>query len=77
MAGDAPASRPTRSGFVTALGDVVNSTARLASLAGAGELFVSADTAQRARMAGDELERRTVDVRGREQGLEVVVVRPA
>ena len=55
----------------------MNSTARLASLAGAGELFVSADTAQRARMAGDELERRTVDVRGREQGLEVVVVRPA
>ncbi len=61
----------------TALGDVVNSTARLASLAGAGELLVSADTAQRARVAGDDLERRTVDVRGREKGLEVVVVRPA
>ena len=55
----------------------MNSTARLASLAGAGELLVSADTAQRARVAGDDLERRTVDVRGREQGLEVVVVRPA
>ena len=60
----------------TALGDVVNSTARLASLAGAGELLVSADTARRARVAGDDLERRTVDVRGREKGLEVVVVRP-
>ena len=61
----------------TALGDVVNSTARLASLASAGELLVSADTARRARVAGDDLERRTVDVRGREKGLEVVVVRPA
>jgi adenylate cyclase len=61
----------------TALGDVVNSTARLASLAAAGELLVSVASAERARLVGDGLERRTVDVRGREAGLDVVVLRPA
>jgi adenylate cyclase len=60
----------------TALGDVVNSTARLASLAAAGELLVSATTADRARLATDAIERRHVEVRGRDEGLEVVVVRP-
>ena len=61
----------------TALGDVVNSTARLASLAAAGELLVSTDAASHARLTADGLERRAVDVRGREEGLEVLVIRPA
>ncbi len=61
----------------TALGDVVNSTARLASLAGAGELLVSTDAASHAQLAADGLERRAVDVRGREAGLEVLVIHPA
>ena len=39
----------------TALGDVVNSTARLASLAAAGELLVSTDAAARARLTADGL----------------------
>jgi adenylate cyclase len=60
----------------TALGDVVNSTARLASLAGAGELLVSTESARQAGLARDGLELRAVDVRGREAGLEVLVVRP-
>ena len=61
----------------TALGDVVNSTARLASLAAAGELLVSTDAASHARLTADGLERRAVEVRGREEGLEVLVIRPA
>jgi adenylate cyclase len=61
----------------TALGDVVNSTARLASIAAAGELLVSTQTVARAGTATDGLERREVEVRGREATLEVVVLRSA
>ncbi len=61
----------------TALGDSVNTTARLASMAAAGELLVSADAARAAELPDTGLEHRTVDVRGREAPLEVVVLRPA
>ena len=61
----------------TALGDVVNTTARLASAAAAGELLVSVDVATEAEAATTGLERRTLDVRGREATIEVLVVRPA
>ena len=61
----------------TALGDVVNSTARLASLAGAGELLVSTAARDQSGLDTSGLERRTVDVRGREAGLDVFVLRPA
>ena len=61
----------------TALGDVVNSTARLSSLAGAGELLISTDAAAAAGIVTDGLERRTVEVRGRETSMDVVVERPA
>ena len=59
----------------TALGDPVNTTARLASLAEAGELLVSVATSERAGLDATDLERRTVDVRGREAGLEVYAIR--
>ena len=62
----------------TALGDVVNTTARLASLAAAGELLVS--VAAEASSGVDPAthgERRTVEVRGREEALDVYVERPA
>jgi adenylate cyclase len=59
----------------TALGDVVNTTARLASAARAGEVIVSVVAAEAA--GGDGLERRTVDIRGRVEPIEVVVLRPA
>jgi adenylate cyclase len=59
----------------TALGDAVNTTARLASLAEAGELLVSVETSERAGLDAMDLERRTVDVRGREAGLDVYTVR--
>jgi adenylate cyclase len=61
----------------TALGDPVNTTARLASLAAAGELLVSLEASERAGLDSGDLERRTVEVRGREEGLDVYSLRPA
>ena len=61
----------------TALANVVNTTARLASAAAAGELLVSVEVATEAEAATTGLERRTLDVRGREATIEVLVVRPA
>jgi adenylate cyclase len=61
----------------TALGDPVNTTARLASLAAAGELLVSVAASERAGLDATALERRTVDVRGREASLAVYSLRPA
>jgi adenylate cyclase len=60
----------------TALGDVVNTTARLASAAAAGELFVSVAAAEAAGEIPPEAERRTLDVRGREASIDVFVLRP-
>jgi adenylate cyclase len=60
----------------TALGDSVNTTARLASLATAGELLVSVAAADAAGIATVGLVRRTVDVRGREAGLDVYSIMP-
>jgi adenylate cyclase len=60
----------------TALGDVVNTTARLASAAGAGELLVSVAAADAAGDVASDAERRTLEVRGREATIDVVVLRP-
>jgi adenylate cyclase len=60
----------------TALGDVVNTTARLASASAAGELFVSAAAAEAAGNVPPDAERRTLDVRGREATVDVIVLRP-
>jgi adenylate cyclase len=59
----------------TALGDVVNTTARLASMAAAGELLVSIDAARAAGLESPSLEHRTVSVRGRSDAVEVVALR--
>jgi adenylate cyclase len=61
----------------TALGDPVNTTARLASLAAAGELLVSVAASEQAGLDTRDLERRTVDLRGREAELDVYAVRLA
>jgi adenylate cyclase len=58
----------------TALGDAVNITARLASAAAAGEVIVSVATAAAAGMTTDQLERRTVAIRGRTEPIEVIVL---
>ena len=59
----------------TALGDSVNTTARLASLAGPGELLVSLAAAEHASLDPTGLDRRTVEVRGREATLDVYALR--
>jgi adenylate cyclase len=61
----------------TALGDVVNATARLASVAAGGELLVTIDAATAASTPTAGVEHRILDVRGREAALEVLVLRPA
>jgi adenylate cyclase len=57
----------------TALGDPVNTTARLASAAAAGELLISRDAASAAGIEPGSLEARTLDVRGRTEPVEVLV----
>jgi adenylate cyclase len=56
----------------TALGDVVNTTARLASEATAGELLVSAEAATAAGLELDPRRARTIAVRGRSEPITVV-----
>lgn len=60
----------------TALGDTVNAAARLGSIAEAGELLVSIQTAEAARTDFSELERRQLNLKGRSQPLDVLVFRP-
>jgi adenylate cyclase len=59
----------------TALGDVVNTTARLASAARAGEVLVSVAAAEAA--GSESRERRMVDIRGRANPVDVIVLRQA
>jgi adenylate cyclase len=58
---------------MTAMGDIVNVTARLASVAGPGEILITAATAAAADLAGD-LPRRSLQLKGRSQATDVVVV---
>ena len=60
----------------TALGDAVNTAARLASEAAAGELLVSIEAATAGGLEVADLQRRTVAVRGRSLPVEVVALRP-
>lgn len=59
---------------LTALGDGVNTTARLASLAGAGEILVTIDAAAAAGL-DPALERRQVELKGKQVATEVVSLR--
>jgi adenylate cyclase len=51
----------------TALGDTVNTAARLTALAGAGEVLISAEAAAAGGLETDGTERRTLELRGKEQ----------
>jgi adenylate cyclase len=59
----------------TAIGDAVNTTARLASTAGAGEILVTRAAAEAAGIPFEGAERRHLDVRGRVEPVDVVVLR--
>jgi adenylate cyclase len=59
---------------LTALGDTVNTTARLASVAAAGEVLVTT-TAATAAGLDPALERRSLDLKGKESATEVVSLR--
>jgi adenylate cyclase len=59
----------------TAVGDPVNTTARLAASAGAGEILVSSGAAQAAGLDTSALEMRTLELRGREESAQVWVAR--
>jgi class 3 adenylate cyclase len=59
---------------ITVLGDVVNTTARLVAAAGAGEIFVSAVAAEAIGL-DPSLERRQLELKGKELPTEVVVLR--
>jgi adenylate cyclase len=60
----------------TALGDPVNSTARLSSAAAAGELLISTTAAEAAGLDLGGAERRTLTLKGRAQPITVYVERP-
>ena len=59
----------------TALGDTVNTAARLTGLAAAGEILVSAEAAAAGGLDTTGLERRTLELRGREQSVDAWVAR--
>jgi adenylate cyclase len=61
----------------TALGDVVNTTARLASEAAAGELLVSVEAARAGDLDSLSFEHRTLTVRGRTEPVDVIALRPS
>jgi len=58
---------------MTAMGDVVNVTARLSSVAAAGEILVTAAAAAAAGLPED-LPRRSLQLKGKTQATDVVVV---
>ena len=58
---------------MTAMGDVVNVTARLASVAGAGEVLVTTAAAAAAGLP-DDLPRRSLQLKGKSQATDVVVL---
>jgi adenylate cyclase len=59
----------------TALGDAVNTTARLASVAGSGEALISVAAAAAAELPSAGLEQRHLEVKGRTQPVDVLVLR--
>jgi adenylate cyclase len=57
----------------TALGDAVNTTARLASAAGSGEVLVTQETVDAAELDTTQDAKRTLELRGREAPVNVAV----
>jgi adenylate cyclase len=61
----------------TAMGDVVNVTARLSSLAAAGEVLVGERAWQKAAIADEIPEHRLLEVKGKSEPLDVYVIKVA
>jgi adenylate cyclase len=61
---------------LTAIGDTVNTTARLAAAAGGGEILVSSAAAESAGISDPGLEHRSLDLKGKQASTEVVVLGP-
>jgi class 3 adenylate cyclase len=59
----------------TALGDAVNTTARLSSAAGPGEILVSRAAASAAGLPDQSVEERHLELRGRSEPVDVLVLR--
>jgi adenylate cyclase len=57
----------------TALGDTVNTVARLTDVAAAGEILITSEAAAAGGLETSGLERRTLDLRGREQSVDAWV----
>ena len=57
----------------TAVGDAVNTAARLASSAGAGEILVSRSAADAGGLDATGLETRTLELRGRDETVDAIV----
>jgi len=60
---------------LTALGDAVNVAARLGSEADAGEVVISNETAQKAGVDTSMLEKRTVELKGKSEPMDVWVMK--
>ena len=58
---------------ITALGDAVNTVARLASSAGPGEILLSASAADAAGLEAD-IPRRTLELKGKQETVDVVTL---
>jgi adenylate cyclase len=58
----------------TALGDIVNTAARLAGAAGAGEILLTLPALERSNVAADGLERRSLDLKGKTALVDVAVI---
>jgi adenylate cyclase len=62
---------------LTALGDIVNTSARLASAAGAGEILLTQTTATASALDSDRLERRELALKGKTDTTDVFVLTAA
>jgi adenylate cyclase len=60
---------------ITALGDAPNTAARLASLAGPGEVLVSEEAMAAAGLDGEAYEQRSLELKGRSEPVSVRVIR--
>ena len=61
---------------LTAMGDTVNTTARLASAAGAGEILVTESAVANAGLASEPAERRRLTLKGKTETIDIRVLGP-